>query len=124
MAETNKAEAGERASRKAPVIREKLNKAQLLSSLAANTGLSRKDVALVLAELEAHIDRSVCRRGAGEFTLPGLMKITTVKRPARKARKNVPNPFRPGEFMDVAARPASVQVKVRPLKKLKQYAMG
>ena len=41
---------------------------------------------------------------------------------ARKAQKGVPNPFRPGETMDVAARPASVQVKVRPLKKLKDMA--
>ncbi|MTI12200.1 DNA-binding protein, partial [Sansalvadorimonas verongulae] len=36
--------------------------------------------------------------------------------------KNVPNPFRPGELMDVAAKPASIQVKVRPLKKLKDFA--
>ncbi|RMG39963.1 MAG: DNA-binding protein, partial [Candidatus Dadabacteria bacterium] len=43
-----------------------------------------------------------------------------VKRPARPARKNVPNPFKPGEFMDVAARPASWRVKVTPLKKLKE----
>jgi len=124
MAETSKSSASERAPRKAPVLKEKLTKAQLLSSLAASTGLSKKDIALVLGELEAHIDRSICKRGLGEFTLPGLIKITTVKKPARKARKQVPNPFRPGEFMDVAAKPASVQVKVRPLKRLKQYATG
>ena len=41
---------------------------------------------------------------------------------AKKARKNVPNPFKPGEFMDVAAKPASTSVKVLPLKRLKDMA--
>ena len=30
------------------------------------------------------------------ITLPGILNIKTVKKPARKAQKNVPNPFRPG----------------------------
>jgi hypothetical protein len=47
------------------------------------------------------------------------VKIEKKRVPARKARKNVPNPFKPGEFMDVAAKPASTKVKVRPLKNLK-----
>lgn len=110
------------AAKKAPALKEKLTKTQLIASMAEKTGLSKKDVALVLDELESHMDRSIRKRGVGEFTIPGLMKISTVKRPAKKARKNVPNPFRPGELMDVAAKPASIQVKVRPLKKLKEYA--
>ena len=75
-----------------------------------------------MEELETLIERSIKKRGAGEFTIPGLMKVTTVKKPARKAKKNVPNPFKPGELMDVAAKPASIAVKVRPLKKLKEFA--
>jgi len=47
-------------------------------------------------------------------------KIKTVKRPARKARKGVPNPFRPGETMNVAAKPATTRVRVVPLKGLKE----
>ena len=65
-------------------------------------------------------DPGMERFSMGEFTLPGLLKIKTVKKPARKARKNVPNPFRPGETMDIAAKPASTQVKVQPLKGLKE----
>jgi hypothetical protein len=53
------------------------------------------------------------------FSLPGLLKMVVVKKPARKAKKGVPNPFRPGELMDVAAKPASKVVKVRALKALK-----
>mgnify|MGYP002021163604 CR=1 FL=1 len=51
-----------------------------------------------------------------------MPKIKTVKKPATKARKGVPNPFRPGETMNVAAKPASVRVRVNPLKALKDMA--
>ena len=54
--------------------------------------------------------------------IPGLMKIKVMKKPAQRARKNVPNPFRPGETMDMKAKPASTFVKVLPLKKLKDMA--
>lgn len=103
-------------------IKEKYSKTQILSDIAEHTGLAKRDVAAVLEELSDLVERHVKKRGCGEFTLPGLLKIVTVKKPARKARKNVPNPFSPGSFMDVAAKPASIQVKVRPLKKLKEYA--
>ena len=73
-----------------------------------------------MEELELLIERSVKKGGRGEFTVPGLMKITTVKKPARKARKGV-NPFT-GEETVFKAKPASIAVKVRPLKKLKSYA--
>ena len=64
------------------------------------------------------------KKGAvGQFTLPGLLKVKTVKKPARKAQKGVPNPFRPGELMDVAAKPATTKVKVLPLKRLKDMAL-
>lgn len=101
-------------------LREKMTKSQILASLADSTGLSKRDVASVMEELETLIDRSIRKRSVGEFTLPGLMKITTVKKPARKARKGI-NPFT-GEETTFAAKPASVAVKVRPLKKLKEYA--
>ena len=76
----------------------------------------------VLAELEMLIERSIKKRAVGEFTLPGLMKITTVKKPAVKARKGI-NPFT-GEETMFKAKPASVAVKVRPLKKMKEFAQS
>ncbi len=101
-------------------LKDKMTKSQILASLADSTGLSKKDVASVMDELESLIDRSIRKRSVGEFTMPGLMKITTVKKPARKARKGI-NPFT-GEETTFKAKPASVAVKVRPLKKLKEYA--
>ena len=77
----------------------------------------------VLEELGIVIERHIKKRAVGEFTLPGLLKIKTIKKPAQKARKNVPNPFRPGETMDVAAKPATTRLKVLPLKKLKDMTL-
>ena len=94
-------------------------KTEIVNSISADTGLSRKEVTGVLTSLSSQISKSLGRRGAGSFTLPGLVKIEKKAVPARKARKGVPNPFKPGELMDVAAKRASTKVKVRALKNLK-----
>ena len=96
-----------------------LTKTEILATIADQTGLSKKQIGEVLDELAALIKKSLGRSGAGAFTLPGLLKIEKKRIPARAARKGVPNPFKPGELMDVAAKPASNKVKVRPLKNLK-----
>lgn len=106
----------------APALKEKMTKTQVLASIAESTGLSKKQVGDVMTELETLIERSVKKRAVGEFTLPGLMKITTVKKPAVKARKGI-NPFT-GEETMFKAKPASVAVKVRPLKKMKEFAQS
>lgn len=109
-------------AKKTTAITEKYTKTAILAEIAANTELSKKQVDAVLNELSDIIERHIKKRGVGEFTLPGLLKIKTVKKPAQKAKKGVPNPFRPGELMDVAAKPASTKVKILPLKKLKEFA--
>ncbi len=103
-------------------VRERYTKTQIVNEIAESTQLSRGQVNSVLDELSDIIESHIKKRAVGEFTLPGLLKIKTVKKPARKARKNVPNPFRPGETMNVAAKPASTTVKVLALKKLKGMA--
>ncbi len=110
-------------AKKASAVQESMTKTQVLSEISENTGLSKKEVASVFEELSVVIDRHIRKRAIGQFTLPGLLKIKTVKKPARKARKGVPNPFRPGELMDVAAKPATTKVKILPLKKLKDMAL-
>ena len=110
-------------TRKTPAIQKKYTKTEILNEISENTSLSKKEVAAVLEELSVLIERHVKKRAIGEFTLPGLLKIKSVARPARPARKNVPNPFRPGEMMDIPRKPASIRVKVLPLKKLKEYAL-
>jgi hypothetical protein len=60
------------------------------------------------------------KKGAGAFVMPGLFKMTVTHVPAKKARKGI-DPFTKVERM-FAAKPASVKVKVRALKKVKDAA--
>ena len=96
-----------------------MTKTQMFSDIAESTELSKRQVASVFDALETVIERHVKKGAVGYCTVPGLMKIKTVKKPAQKAKTNVPNPFRPGELMDVKAKPASTRVKILPLKKVK-----
>ncbi|KDD95808.1 HU family DNA-binding protein [Bordetella bronchiseptica] len=101
-------------------IKEALNKSQLIAYLVENTGVEAKSVKAVLAGLENSVLASVDKKGAGEFTLPGLFKVAVQKVPA-KAKRFGKDPFT-GEERWFPAKPASVKVKVRPLKKLKDAA--
>lgn len=104
-------------ARKTTALKEAYTKTQLLNELAENTGLTKKDVASVLDELSVVIERHVKKRAVGTFTLPGLLKIKTVRKPATKARKMI-SPFTKEEIT-VAAKPARTTVKVQPLRALK-----
>jgi nucleoid DNA-binding protein len=106
-----------------PAIQKKYTKTEILNEIAAKTAVNRRDVSAVLEQLDVLIERHIKKRAVGEFTLPGLLKIKCVNRPARPARKGVPNPFRPGELMDIPRKAASTRVKVLPLKKLKEFAL-
>ncbi len=97
-----------------------MSKSQIYTAIAEKTGLTRKQVGTVLNELDSLIERSVTKRGVGEFTIPSMLKITTVKKPARRARKGI-NRFT-GEETMFKAKPASTVVKMRALKKLKDAA--
>ena len=105
---------------KATAVKKAMTKSQILTEIAESTELTKKQVAAVLDELGVLIERHIKKRSVGAFTLPGLLKIKTVKKPATKARKGVPNPFKPGETMDVPAKPASTRVRITPLKKVKE----
>ena len=111
------------AARKTPAVQKKYTKTEILSEISTNVNVSKKEVAAVLDELAVVIERHIKKRAVGEFTLPGLLKIKSVVRPARPARKGVPNPFRPGELMDIPRKPATTRIKVLPLKKLKEMAL-
>ncbi|MBX3448281.1 MAG: HU family DNA-binding protein [Planctomycetaceae bacterium] len=96
-----------------------LSKSEVINALAEATGVARKDVSSVLAELGTLIGKNIGKKGPGVFAVPGLMKITVVRKPATKATTRA-NPFKPGEMMKVAAKPAKNVVKIRPLKSLKE----
>ena len=95
-------------------------KSKIFGDISETTELTRREVASVFDAMAVLMKKDLGRRGPGMFTVPGLMKVVKVHKPKRPARKNVPNPFRPGELMDIKAKPASNVVKVRPLKALKE----
>jgi nucleoid DNA-binding protein len=97
-----------------------LSKSALVHHLAGTSGAAAKDVRAVIAALEDTIRASLSKKGPRTFVLPGLLKITAVAVPAKKARKGI-NPFT-GEETVFKAKPATVKVKVRPMKKLKDAA--
>lgn len=102
----------------AKVAKKAPTKTEILQSIANANDLSRKQVAAVLESLTEEIRKSLGSRGAGMFTLPGLLKIEKKKVPARPAQKNVRNPFT-GELQDRPAKPAYSKIKVRALRNLK-----
>lgn len=102
-------------------VKETLTKSALINLLAEQNDIPRKTAAAVYATLEAVFLGSVHPRGVGEFTLPGLLKVSLRKVPARRAGTLVRNPAT-GEMVKGAAKPASIRVKIRALSKLKTAA--
>ena len=92
-------------------------KSEILSNVAEATGLSRKQVTSVFDALSGQIESAVGKKGPGIFSLPGLLKITVVHKPATPKRKGI-NPFTKQEQV-FAAKPARKVIKIRPFKALK-----
>lgn len=101
-----------------PSFKETASKSTMIKAITDATCIGKKDVVAVLECLTEVIEKHVKPGGAGTFVMPGLMKITVVKKPARPARKGI-NPFT-GEEIMIKARPAYKAVKIKPLKKLKE----
>jgi nucleoid DNA-binding protein len=101
-------------------IKQVLGKSGLVDYITTTSAVMAKDVRSVLAALEGAVIGSVNKNGARTFILPGLLKITVTSVPAKPKRQGI-NPFTKQEQW-FAAKPASVKVKVRPLKKLKDAA--
>jgi DNA-binding protein HU-beta len=91
-------------------------KSEILAQISKETELTKKQVGAVFESLNSLIKKSL--RGAGVFTMPGLLKMKVVKKPATKARKGI-NPFT-GEETMFKAKPASKKVRAAALKSLKE----
>jgi nucleoid DNA-binding protein len=102
-------------------IKTAFNRSSLNLHIAGQAGVEPKVVKAVLAALEAAMLSSIHKKGLGEFTLPGLLKITALSVPAKKKRFGK-DPFS-GEERWFAPKPASTKIKTRALKKLKDAAL-
>lgn len=96
-------------------------KSELYRLIAEHTGLNRKDVVAVFETLGKVMSVDLAKPKADNprvFVVPGMMKVTATYRPATKSTTR-PNPFKPGEMMEVKPKPARTVLKIRPLKGLK-----
>lgn len=99
------------ATKKAPT------KSEVYGTIAEKTELTRKQVSAVMDELNKIATKSL--KSNGVFTIPGICKLVVRKKPATKGGMR-PNPFKPGEMMEVKPKPASKSVRIRPIKALKE----
>jgi len=118
---TAKVAATKLVAKKVPSVKDPLTKGGMLKALMDMTTLPKKDISAVLDGLNTLIELHVKSRGPGKFVLPGLLKISVVKKPATAARKGR-NPFT-GEEVMFKAKPARRAVKIRALRKLKEMAL-
>ena len=98
-----------------------LTKTEIYNSLVETTGLTKKEVDSVFVGLAELINKELnkgAKTAAKSFTLPGLCKIVTKYKPADKGGKKTRNPFT-GEEMLTKPKPASQQIRIRPMKALK-----
>lgn len=102
-------------------IKDVLSKGELVRHLSDQSGVESKHVKAVLAALEGTMLGAIHKKGAGQFVLPGLLKVTSQAVPAKKKRFGK-DPFT-GQERWFDAKPATVRVKARALKKLKESAL-
>lgn len=93
------------------------SKSEVMGVIADHAGISKKEVSAVFDAMGQLIAADLGKGAAGTFNVPGLMKVSVVRKPATKARKGI-NPFTKEEVV-FKAKPARNVVKVRPLKALK-----
>ena len=97
-----------------------LTKTEIFNRLAEDTGLTKKQVADVFDSLTGIISAELGKGDktvAKQFTIPGICKIVTKFKPATEEHEGI-NPFTK-EPTTIKAKPASQQIKLRPLKGLK-----
>ena len=116
-----KAAAPAKASTELKPIKTAFNRTSLIAHLAQTAAVEPKAVKAVIASLEATMLASVHKKGLGTFTLPGLLKVNVINVPAKKKRTGI-DPFTKVERV-FAAKPATVKIKTRALKKLKDAAL-
>jgi nucleoid DNA-binding protein len=95
----------------------KMTKGQFVAAVAEKSGLSKKQATAALDAIHAVVARELGKKGPGEVTLPGLVKLSVAHKPATHQHEGL-NPFTK-QPMTYKARPARKVVRIRPLKALK-----
>jgi nucleoid DNA-binding protein len=92
-----------------------MSKTEFVEAIASQSGLEKKQVNAVLDALNDVVYKEL--KAENEVVLPGLVKLTSVTKPAVPEREGI-NPFTKEKTM-FKAKPARKVIKPRPLKALK-----
>ena len=103
------------------IVRQRYTKTEILLAISGEAEITKAQAQKALEGLEKLIAAHIRKRAAGEFVIPGLLKIKAAKKPATKKRMGR-NPAT-GEEMVIPAKPACIKVRATPLKKLKEMAL-
>jgi nucleoid DNA-binding protein len=112
MAKAQNAAAKKAASKKA------MTKSQFVAHLADKAGITKKQVDAVLTEIIEVIKSQVSTKGPGKFVFPNLCRVTVTRKPAVKGGEKKINRLTGEEYV-TKDKPAYNQVKLRPVKALK-----
>ncbi|MCL2742896.1 MAG: HU family DNA-binding protein [Planctomycetaceae bacterium] len=107
------------ADKKEADVKKPLTKNQIIAVIAEGTSLPKTSVSAVIDALSEEIKKSLGKKGAGSFILPGILKVSKKKVKAQPAKKGIVNPLT-GKTYDRPAKPAHDVVKVKALKALKE----
>jgi nucleoid DNA-binding protein len=102
-----------------PAAQKSITKVELYNQIAEATGMSKADVKKFFDGLTEVIVKNLGKKGPGQLTLPGMFKLKAVKKPAVKGGKTVINRLT-GKPTVTKDKPASMAVRARPLKALKE----
>jgi nucleoid DNA-binding protein len=94
-----------------------MNKTEIMTALAEATGLTKQQVAELFDAIAQLIGKNLGEEGPGVFTIPDLLQIKVVRKPATEEHKGI-NPFTKEEMV-IKAKPAKNAVKLVALKGLK-----
>src|SRR5262245_23952041 len=95
-----------------------MTKAQFVAHLADKAGITKKQVDAVLDEMIEVIKGQVSTKGPGKFVFPGLCRVTVTRKEAVKGGEVKINRLTGKEYT-TKDKPAYNQVKLRPVKALK-----
>lgn len=101
----------------AATAKKPMNKTEILVALAEASGLTKPQVAALFEGLAGLIKKNLDEQGPGVFTIPDLLQIKVVRKPAVEEHKGI-NPFTKEEMI-VKAKPVTNSVKLVPLRGLK-----
>ena len=93
----------------------RMSKSEFVEAIANQSGLDKKQVSAVLSALTDVVYKEL--KAQNEVVLPGLVKLTSVTKPAVPEREGI-NPFTKEKTM-FKAKPERKVIKPRPLKALK-----